>query len=217
MSRKMLTNTILPCAVMLGVLICLGPKTVFAQNAAKARTEEAIAKKSAEAAASAEAEAKAKAESEAPRHADAYRVDFSINEMEDGKKINTRQYSMNSRSGDWNEIKIGTRVPVESAGNEGKTDFQFQYLDVGTNIRCRLTDQADMTSMSDGIMVSATADVTNFATPDQQGQRLPPAIRQLRISASTIAPLGKPMVVGVVDDPNSKRQFQLEVMVTKLR
>ena len=33
-----------------------------------------------------------------PLHA--YRLDFSVNEMEDGKKINTRQYSMNSRSGD---------------------------------------------------------------------------------------------------------------------
>jgi len=28
---------------------------------------------------------------------------------------------------------------------------------------------------------------------------------------------GKPMVVGSVDDPNSKREFQLEVMVTKLK
>jgi hypothetical protein len=29
--------------------------------------------------------------------------------------------------------------------------------------------------------------------------------------------LDKPMLMGVVDDPNSKRQFQLEVTVTKLR
>jgi hypothetical protein len=28
---------------------------------------------------------------------------------------------------------------------------------------------------------------------------------------------GKPMVVGSVDDPNSKREFQLEVTVTKLK
>jgi hypothetical protein len=42
-------------------------------------------------------------------------------------------------------------------------------------------------------------------------------IRQLQIKASTVALLGKPMVVGSVDDPNSKRQFQVEVTVTKLR
>jgi hypothetical protein len=32
-----------------------------------------------------------------------------------------------------------------------------------------------------------------------------------------VALLGKPMLLGSVDDPNSKRQFQLEVTVTKLR
>jgi hypothetical protein len=42
-------------------------------------------------------------------------------------------------------------------------------------------------------------------------------IRQLKISGSTLALLGKPMVMGSVDDPNSKRQFQLEVTMTKLR
>ena len=36
-------------------------------------------------------------------------------------------------------------------------------------------------------------------------------------SGSTLALLGKPMVMGSVDDPNSKRQFQLEVTMTKLR
>jgi hypothetical protein len=44
-----------------------------------------------------------------------------------------------------------------------------------------------------------------------------PLLRQLRINASTVAMPGKPTVIGVVDDPNSKRQFQLEVTVTKLR
>src|ERR1700726_3471703 len=52
----------------------------------------------------------------------AYRLDFSVNELEDGKKINTRQYSMNLNSDNSNELKIGTRVPVESKQGE------FQYL-----------------------------------------------------------------------------------------
>src|SRR5215831_16849344 len=42
-----------------------------------------------------------------------YRLDFTISELEDGKKINTRQYSMSLNASDQNEIKIGTRVPVE--------------------------------------------------------------------------------------------------------
>lgn len=142
----------------------------------------------------------------------AYRLDFSVNEMEDGKKINARQYSMNSRPGDGNEIKIGTRVPVESKQGE------FQYLDVGTNIWCRLRDQADMPGLNGGVSLNVRSELSNFALPDQQAaQQARPVIRQLKIEASTIAPLGKPVLVGIVDDPNSKRQFQLEVTVTKLR
>ncbi len=52
---------------------------------------------------------KAKAERfEMPAHA--YRIDFSVNELEDGKKINSRHYSMDLTSGERNQLKIGTRV-----------------------------------------------------------------------------------------------------------
>jgi 3D (Asp-Asp-Asp) domain-containing protein len=135
----------------------------------------------------------------------AYRLDFSVNEIEDGKKINTRQYSMNLNAADANEIKIGTRVPVEAKQGE------FQYLDVGTNIWCRIGERAN------GLALSVRAEISNFAMPDQQTQMARPVLRQLSIKASTMAQLGKPMIVGSVDDPNSKRQFQLEVTVTKLK
>src|ERR1700722_19832175 len=41
-----------------------------------------------------------------------YRLDFSFNEVADGKTVNTRHYSMNLTAGNSDEIKIGTRVPV---------------------------------------------------------------------------------------------------------
>jgi hypothetical protein len=141
----------------------------------------------------------------------AYRLDYTVSELEDGKKINSRQYSMNSRAGDWNEIKIGSRVPVETKGEE------WQYLDVGMNIRCRLMDQADQASLGSNVSLSVHADLSNFAIPEQQGQNVHPTIRQMKIDASTLTPLNKSMVLGVIDDPNSKHQFQLEVVVTKLR
>ncbi len=208
-------NKIAVCSVLiLGLMIVPGAGKALAQNAAQAKAAEAQAKKAAESKAPAEAEAKMKAEAEA-QHSEkslsAYRLDFSLNEMDDGKKINTRQYSLNSRSNDWNQIKIGTRVPVEAKQGE------FEYLDVGTSIRCRLVDQTDMAALGGGVSLNVQADITNFATPEQQGQRVQPVVRQLRIEASTVVALGKSMVVGIVDDPNSKRQFQLEVIVTKLK
>ena len=141
----------------------------------------------------------------------AYRLDFVMSELEDGKKINTRQYSMNLKSPDSNEIKIGTRVPVEVKQGE------IQYLDVGTNIWCRLKDQSDTPALGSNVALNVKAELSNFSIPDLQSQSLRPAIRQMKIEASTIAVIGKPMVIGSADDPNSKRQFQLEVTVTKLR
>lgn len=135
----------------------------------------------------------------------AYRLDFFVNEMEDGKKINSRQYSMNLNADDSNDLKIGTRVPVEIKPGE------FQYIDVGTNISCRLQERAD------GLPLSVRAEVSNFTAPDQQNPPARPLLRQLTIRSSTLASLGKPMVVGSVDDPNSRRQFQLEVTVNKIR
>jgi len=183
-------------SAILGLMICWGA-------AGHAQDAEARAEK-------ARAEAKAAVESatanEREKTVHSYRVDFSVNELEDGKKINSRQYSLNLNADDSTEMKIGTRVPVEPKQGE------FQYLDVGTSIWCRIGDR------SDSVPLTVRAEISNFAIPEQEsGQVSRPAIRQLKINASTVALLGKQMVVGSVDDPNSKRQFQLEVTVTRLR
>ena len=137
----------------------------------------------------------------------AFRLDFSLIESEDSRKINTRHYSMNLVPGftPSNEIKIGSRVPVE--GKQG----DMQYIDVGTNIWSRLTERGG------ALQLEVRAELSNFANPDQENRTAMPLLRQLRINASTVAMAGKPTVLGVVDDPNSKRQFQLVVTVTKLQ
>ncbi|MGA7381274.1 MAG: hypothetical protein WBX03_10510 [Terriglobales bacterium] len=137
----------------------------------------------------------------------AYRLDFSVNEIDDGKKVNTRQYTMNLNAGDsGNSLKIGTRVPVEAKQGE------FQYIDVGTNIWAKLKER------DNSLTLEVRAEISNFAVPDQasRGNSMP-LLRQIQINGSTVILAGKTMVVGSVDDPNSKRQFQLEVTVTRLK
>jgi hypothetical protein len=153
--------------------------------------------------------AKSTSENNEPGHA--YRLEFLVSEMEDGKKLNSREYSMNVNAGDQNEVKIGTRVPVEPKNGE------FQYLDVGTSIWCRLRDRRDVTWLANDVMLNVRSEVSNFAVPERQGQDSRPMIRQFKIDASTIAVVGKALIVGSVDDPGSRRQFQLEVTVARLR
>jgi hypothetical protein len=118
---------------------------------------------------------------------------------------------MNLNASDNNEIKIGTRVPFEQKQGE------YTYLDVGTNIWCQLRDRSDLAWLGNDVSLRVRSEISNFALPEQQRQNDRPLLRQLKIDASTVAVLGKSMVLGSVDDPNSKRQFQLEVTVTKLR
>ena len=105
------------------------------------------------------------------------------------------------------ELKIGTRVPVEAERSTGA----WQYLDVGTNIRSRVFDSQGTPGLD------VKVDISNFALPDQAKGGGQPIVRQIVISGSTLVTLDKPMLIGTADDPNSKRQFQLEVTVTKLK
>ena len=136
-----------------------------------------------------------------------YRLDFTISEIEDGKKINARQYSLNVNTGDHNTLKIGTRVPVELKQGE------VQYLDLGTEISAGLRER------DNGLALEVRAQMSNFATPEDQANRSKnmPLLREMKINASTVLSPGRPTIVGSVDDPNSKRQFQLEVTATKLK
>ncbi len=145
-----------------------------------------------------------------------YRLDFSFNEMLDGKVVNTRHYSMNLTTGNSDEIKIGTRVPVvtaECAATPQRTT-EFQYIDVGTNIWSQLRKHGD-----EWVLV-VRGEVSNLDTDagDHAEASMPgPMVRQIKISGDTSLVVGKPVVIGSADDPNSKRQFQLEVTATKLK
>lgn len=143
-----------------------------------------------------------------------YRLDFAFNELTDGKVVNTRHYSMNLTAGESNEIKIGTRVPVVSAITPNvPATSQWQYLDVGTNIWAQLREHGDE------LLLVVRSDVSNLDTSADSGhvQGSNPIVRQIKISGSTLLLVGKPILIGSMDDPNSKRNFQLEVTATKLK
>jgi hypothetical protein len=180
--------------VILGLILCGATGTSRAQETAPSKD-------------AAQTEPATETRQKEQKPLEAYHLDLAINELEDGKRINSRQYSLNLNSNDSNNLEIGTKVPVEVKEGE------LHYIDVGTSIFARIEEHRGQTELT------VRAEVSNFATPEQgQDKRDPhPALRQLKISGSTLLPLGKPMVIGSVDDPNSKRTFQLEVTVTKLR
>ena len=141
-------------------------------------------------------------QAEKPLHA--YRIDFTISEMDNGKKLNSRRYVMDLNSGNWNRTKIGTRVPISTP------QTPLQYMDVGTSIDCRVAERAEE------VQLEVRSEISNFSSPNEL-HSTQPIVRQISITGSTLVTLGKPVVIGSVDDPNSTRQFQLEATVTKLK
>lgn len=143
-----------------------------------------------------------------------YRLDFSLDELQNGKRTNTRHYSLNLTAGSGNEIKIGTRVPVrsetyQSPNANALVGTQFQYLDVGTNIWAFLRE------VGNELQLEVKGDVSDIDKAPNSD--LGPIIRQMKISGTTLLVTGKPIIIGSMDDPNSDREFQLEVTATKLR
>ena len=144
-----------------------------------------------------------------PSPVKAYHLEFSLHEMQNGKTINTRHYSIDlNEAAHFSEIKIGTRVPVTVG--DSLNNNQFQYMDVGTSISPRLEDHPN------GLALIVHADISNFAIPDQGSVPARPIVRQISIDGSTIVTLNKAVMIGSMDDPNSDHQFQLEATVTKL-
>src|SRR5215469_6027792 len=120
-----------------------------------------------------------------------YRLDFSFNEVADGKTVNARHYSMDLTAGDTNEIKIGTRVPVTTGtSTPGAPAVQYQYLDIGTNIWAQLREHGDE------LMLAVRSDVSNLDTSDAGHAEANPVIRQIKISGTTLLATGKPILIG---------------------
>lgn len=151
-----------------------------------------------------------------PKSIQPYRLDFFLNELEEGKKINSRHYALNLTAGSSDEVKFGTRVPT-SAG-DSPAPPQFQYLDFGTSI------WANLREVNEEVQLEVRSDITWTKHEDvdvspraPHSVFTPPIISHIQINGTTLLVVGKPLVLGSVDDPYSNREFQLEVTATRLK
>src|SRR5438105_4226062 len=111
-------------------------------------------------------------------------------------------------------VLIGFWYGLGSAQAQGDNPTQYQYMDVGTNIWASLRERGD------DLQLEVRSDMSNLdmsASHDGDSGWLPPIVRQIKISGVTLLVTGKPIIIGSMDDPNSNREFQLEVTATNLR
>jgi len=141
-----------------------------------------------------------------------YRVDLTVSEFEDGKKVNSRRYTVHMNdAGDRSNTKFGTRVPVP--GKSGSPS-DFNYIDVGLNITLRVATSAT----GERNMLEMGFELSSFAIPEQAKQSAPgvPILRQVQTSNSIPLTIAKPLVVASLDDPNSNKKYEFEATLTKM-
>jgi hypothetical protein len=141
----------------------------------------------------------------------AYKLAFSIYELQDGKKINQREYSMVAQADNrvGNKLKIGSKVPIET-GNDAYT-----YTDVGFELECSAAETAN-----NKLAVSVEINISNFAIPEQNanprtvGGR--PVLSFVTQRVRALLTPGKPQIITSMDDVNSTKRMQIEVTATKM-
>lgn len=148
--------------------------------------------------------AQEKAPEKVQRPMTVYEVEFAVDEKEDGKPGNTRNYFMLLEDKGTGKVRAANRVPI-SMGEKG-----IQYMDVGLSIDCELRE------LDDGVSLRIWLEISDFATPGQE-KASPPLVRTIRSEVQTAIPRGKPTVVSVIDDTATKRRYGLEVTATKVK
>jgi len=138
-----------------------------------------------------------------------YRLDFALSEFVDGKKVNTRNYTVTAREDEMNKLRSGARYPVATASDEKNT--QFQYIDIGVSIDCRVVERGGY------LELNAVIDSSEIEGADAHGAPVPPGpvIAQMKSDVRSLIRPGTPTMVSSMDDPASKRRFQLDVTATK--
>jgi hypothetical protein len=148
-----------------------------------------------------------------PKEVSFYRLDFVLRELADTKLINSRNYSMWLRTSSRLEsgsLRIGNDTPVQNIPTQDKP-AGLSYKNIGIQLECVL-DETDI-----GPVASISASIGEILPPEASEPKALPVFRNITFRSAALLSPGKPTMVSSIDDPNSKRRFQLEVTAIKLK
>jgi hypothetical protein len=143
-----------------------------------------------------------------------YKLEFILSEVEDGKKVNVRSYSMSAQDdGTLNKLRIGARIPVPESPFIQGNPTQYLFHDIGVNIDCRLQQRES------ALLMDTTVDASTISQPAMAGDstHMPPVVHSLRAEIRSVITPGKQTTLTSMDDPTSKREFEIVVTATKLK
>lgn len=146
-----------------------------------------------------------------------YRLDFVLHELADAKIINSRNYSMWLKAGrresgslESGSLRVGNDTPVQNIPTQEKP-AGLSYKNIGIALDCTL-EETDK-----GLVAQLHASIGEILPPEANEPKALPVFRNIAFQSTALLSPGKPILISSIDDPNSKRRFQLEVTATKLK
>jgi len=159
-----------------------------------------------------------KPEAASERPVSVYRLDYVIHELDNGKQINQRKYTLSVETGrypgqkDWGRVRVGRKVPVATSGKPGgELATLIQYMDVGVNLDCALEEQDNTLLLETRLEISSVVTGGDLAAPGA------PVTRQARTENAAVITPGKPTIIATLDDVDSTRSYQIEVTATRMK
>lgn len=149
-----------------------------------------------------------------PKPIESYKVTYTISELESGKAVNQRQFSMDVRDDGRNSsIRAGNRVPIvtQLPADKGGAPA-VQYMDVGFSADATLSERDSR------LLLDSHLDMSSLLPQESGGSGAAgnPVTRATRLDIRTLVEPDKKAVISSMDDMASKKTMQLEVVVTKI-
>jgi hypothetical protein len=142
-----------------------------------------------------------------------YRLTYTVTESDGAKRVGVQHFSLTVNPGSYSSFKLGSKVPITTGSySAGSAQVQTQntYLDVGLNVKARLTEYANGQLLESQVEQSGVAEAPN-------GDTLKPVIRQVVLQDTALLTIGKPVVIGALDTPGSTRHLDIEVVMELVR
>jgi type II secretory pathway component GspD/PulD (secretin) len=134
-----------------------------------------------------------------------YRVSFTLSEVEAGKRLTSRKFSLALYGGERSVLKQGQRVPIVTGADKKDSDtgVQVQYVDIGLSLQANIDGKRLSTKVEESAIVAGSGLVPNHD----------PSIDQTVLEGSSTLKLGVPVVLGTLDVPGSAHRQEVEVLV----
>ena len=144
----------------------------------------------------------------------AYRLTYTIAVVEDSKTVGVQHFSLVALEGQRTTLKEGDKIPVATGSfstDNNASQTQFTYLDVGMNF------DATPTSVAGGVSLKTKVEQSSIGATNTIAGVAEPVVRQSVLESVSIVTLGKPLMLGSIDIPNTTRHLDVDVMVEPLK